>query len=311
MAPNHPHRRRRRLAAIVGIAAIGATATLAGCGSDTMSPGATATASTSSTPTTADAAAAVAAAFARLRAGTYESATRGTSSFDASGLDASLRDAAEAQFAAQPADVESATRFESPERIAITQRLATGRQEIVMYDGDVLVRRAGGDWARVTGDAAEAFAQATSLAGLDPTALYSAIRNDGPAQADGRPATRYVGTIDPGRAGDLLAGVLAGLGGAGSAISDAVALDGGTATILVDDATGTVARHEVALEVSFDFGALARAAGADAGGDLGSVRMSSRSTETVGDVGGDLVVTRPEATTTVSTISGLGEFLAG
>jgi hypothetical protein len=39
--------------------------------------------------------------------------------------------------------------------------------------------------------------------------------------------------------------------------------------------------------------------------------MSSTSIETVGDVGGDVVVTPPEATTTVSTISGLGEFLAG
>lgn len=311
MAPYHPHRRRRRLAEIVGIAAIGATATLAGCGDGPTAPDATATASPSSTATSPNAASAVAAAFARLRAGTYESTTRATSSFDASGLDASLRDAAEAQFAAQPTDVDTTTRFESPERIAITQRLPSGQQEIVLYDGDVFVRRAGGPWARVTGEAAGAFAQATSLAGLDPTALYSAIRNDGPTQVDGRPATRYVGTIDPGRAGDLLAGVLAGLGGAGSAISDAVALDAGTATILVDDATGTVARNEVVLEVSFDFGALARAAGADATGDLGSVRMSSTSTETVGDVGGAVVVTRPKATTTVSTISGLGEFLAG
>jgi hypothetical protein len=310
VAPHHPHHHRRRLATIAGIAVIGASAALAGCGDDTTPPGATAT-SPSATVNSSDAASAVAAAFARLRAGTYESTTRGTSSFDASGLDASLRGAAEAQFATQPTDVDTATRFESPERIAITQRLPAGQQEIVLYDGDVFVRRAGGDWARVTGEAASAFAQATSLAGLDPTALYSAIRNDGPTEADGRPATRYVGTIDPGRAGDLLAGVLAGLGGAGSAIRDAVALDGGTATILVDDATGTVARNEVALEVSFDFGALAQAAGADAGGDLGSVRMSGTSTETVGDVGGDVVVTRPEATTTVSTISGLGEFLAG
>jgi len=313
MAPSHSHRRRWRLAAIAGVATIGATTAMMGCGDGPATPAATATATVvaTTTGTSPEAASAVADAFARLRAGTYESTTRGTSSFDASGLDESLRDAAEAQFAAQPADVDTATQFESPERIAMVQRLATGRQEIVMYDGEVFVRGASGTWARVTGTAAEAFAQATSLAGLDPTALYSGIRSDGAAEVDGRPATRYVATIDPGRAGDLLSGVLAGLGGAGGVLSDAVALDGGTATIVVDDASGTVARHEVALEVSFDFGALARAAGADTTGDLGSVRMSSTSIETVGDVGGDVVVTPPEATTTVSTISGLGEFLAG
>ncbi|MEO2138748.1 MAG: hypothetical protein ABGX91_00745 [Thermoleophilia bacterium] len=70
--------------------------------------------------------------------------TRATSSFDASGLDISLRDAAEAQVAAQPTDVDTTTRFESPERITITQRLPAGQQKILLYDDDVFVRRAGG-----------------------------------------------------------------------------------------------------------------------------------------------------------------------
>ena len=163
----------------------------------------------------------------------------------------------------------------------------------------------------MSGEAADAFAQATSLAGLDPTALHSAVRKDGPARVDGRPPTRYVVTTDHGRAGGLLANVLAGLDGAGSAVRDAAALGGGTATILVDAASGMVARNKVVLEVPFDFGALARAAGADATGELGSVRVSRTSTETVGDVGGEVVVTQLPATTTVSSISGLGEFLAG
>ena len=78
----------------------------------------------------------------------------------------------------------------------------------------------------MTGEAADAFAQATSLAGLDPTALHSAVRKDGPARVDGRPPTRHIVTTDHGRAGGLLANVLAGLDGAGSAVRDAAALGG-------------------------------------------------------------------------------------
>lgn len=305
----------RRIALITATAVLGAGALVAGCGGGSPAPdagGVTTVPQTASTATEAarDAAAEVSRAYATLRATSYVSTGSTTQEVDASGIDASLRDQVEEQFAAGAARVSTRTRFESPERVEITQEVGDREQEVVLYDGEVFVSPDGARWARVTGDAADAFSQASAVAGLDPASLFTDLRADGTATIDGAPATRYSGAVDTAAADQAVQSVIGGLGQLGTAVGDAVTLRSGTVELQVADATDTVARQDITMEIAFDFGALARAAGQEEAGDLGTMVITSAATEAITDVGGDVVVDKPTASTTVSTLAGLGEFLA-
>ena len=305
----------RRTGLITATAVIGAAALLAGCGGGSPTTDAR---SVTTVPVTAstgaddarDAAAEVSRAYATLRATSYVSTGATTQEVDASGIDASLRDQVEEQFAAGAAGVSTRTRFESPERVEITQAVGSREQEVVLYDGEVFVSPDGAKWARVTGDAADAFSQASAVAGLDPTSLFTDMRLDGTATIDGAPATRYSGAVDTAAAGQAVQSVIGGLGELGTAVGDAVTLRSGTVELQVADATGTVARQDITMEIAFDFGALARAAGQDDAAGLGTMVITSAATERITDVGGDVVVDKPTASTTVSSLVALGEFLA-
>lgn len=304
----------RRTGLVTATALIGAAALLAGCGGGSPSADA---GSVSTVPVTAstgagdarDAAAEVSRAYATLRATSYVSTGATRQEVDASGIDASLRDQVEEQVAAGAAGVSTRTRFESPERVEITQTVGAREQEVVLYDGEVLVSPDGTTWARVTGNAADAFSQASAVAGLDPASLFTDMRLDGTATIDGAPATRYSGTVDTAAAGEAVQSVVGGLGDLGAAVGDAVTLRSGTVELQVSDATGTVARQDITMEIAFDFGALARAAGQNDAAGLGSMVITSAATERITDVGGDVVVERPTASTTVSSLVDLGEFL--
>lgn len=305
----------RRTGLITATAVIGAAALLAGCGGGSPSADA---GSVTTVPVTAstgtadarDAAAEVSRAYATLRATSYVSTGATTQEVDASGIDASLRDQVEEQFAAGAAGVSTRTRFESPERVEITQAVGSREQEVVLYDGEVFVSPDGTKWARVTGDAADAFSQASAVAGLDPASLFTDMRLDGTATIDGAPATRYSGAVDTAAAGQAVQSVVGGLGQLGAAVGDAVTLRSGTVELQVADATETVAHQDITMEIAFDFGALARAAGQDAAAAaLGTMVITSAATERITDVGGDVVVKKPTASTTVSSLVGLGEFL--
>lgn len=305
----------RRTGLITATAVIGATALLAGCGGGSPSADA---GSVTTVPVTAstgtgdarDAAAEVSRAYATLRATSYVSTGATTQEVDASGIDASLRDQVEEQFAAGGAGLSTRTRFESPDRVEITQTVGDRAQEVVLYDGTVFVSPDGTTWARVTGDAADAFSQASAVAGLDPASLFTDLRLDGTATIDGAPATRYSGMVDTAAAGQAAQSVIGGLGQLGAAVGDAVTLRSGTVELQVADSTGTVARQDITMEIAFDFGALARAAGQEDAADLGTMVITSAATERITDLGGDVVVKKPTASTTVSSLVDLGEFLA-
>ena len=92
-------------------------------------------------------------------------------------------------------------------------------------------------------------------------------------------------------------------------MGDAVSLRSGTVEVLVDDASGAVARQDLSITLALDFGAIAKAAGQADSGSLGSVLVTSAGTEVITSTGGDVTVTKPTATTPVSTVVALGEFL--
>lgn len=300
----------RRLIATSAIVAIGMAGALAGCGgTDAPTPGSvesTATATTG-TSTSADATAAVGAAFTTLRGAPYTSRTVTSQDVDTSGLPDDLASRLQAAVEQRGSGMTTTTRFESPERVAITQQVGGRTQRIVLYDGEVFVSAGAGTWARLTGDAAAAFSQASSLARIDPATLFTGITPDGSADVLGRPATRYTAGVDVDRASELAGTVIGGLGDVGSALKDLVTIDGGTALIAVDDARGAVSRLEVTMEVSLDLGGIAEAAGQDATG-IGPVGIESRSAESVTGYGG-VTVARPAADTTISTITALGDYL--
>ena len=304
----------RRIALITATAVLGGGVLLAGCGGGSPGDGSgsnTTVPLSASTGTSAgrDAATEVSRAYATLRATSYVSTGATTQEVDASGIDASLRDQVEEQFAAGRAGLSTRTRFESPDRVEITQAVGSREQEVVLYDGEVFVSPDGAKWARVTGDAADAFSQASAVAGLDPASLFTDLRLDGTATIDGAPATRYSGLVDTAAAGEAVQSVIGGLGELGTAVGDAVTLRSGTVELQVADATDTVARQDITMEIAFDFGALARAAGQDDAAGLGTMVITSAATERITDVGGDVVVEKPTASTTVTSLVDLGEFL--
>ncbi len=305
----------RRIAAIIATAVIGAGALVAGCGGDAATTdGGTVSAATASgtgtgTASAGNATQAVSRAYAALRATSYVSTGTTTQRIDASGVDAALRDQVERQFAGEAASLSTRTRFASPERMAITQEVGGRSQEVVLYDGEVFVSSDGTTWARVTGDAAQAFSQASAVAQIDPASLFTGLQAQGTTTVDGAPVTRYSGAVDTDSAGAAVTAALGGLGELGTAVDDAVQLRSGTVALGVDDTTGTIARQDITLEIAFDFGALARSAGQDDAGGLGTIVMTSAATERITDVGGAVTVEKPTATETVSTITELGEFL--
>ena len=68
-------------------------------------------------------------------------------------------------------------------------------------------------------------------------------------------------------------------------------------------------RDRTSRSRSRDFDAIAKAAGEAQGGSLGSVLLTSAGSEVITRAGGDVTVTKPTATKTVSTVVALGEFL--
>lgn len=300
----------RRLIATSAIVAIGMAGALAGCGGADAPPAgsvqSTGTATTG-TSASADATAAVGAAFAALRGAPYTAKTVTSQDIDTSGLPDDLASRLRAAVEQQGSGMTTTTRFASPERVAITQQVGGRTQRIVLYDGAVYVSAGAREWARLTGDAAAAFSQASSLARIDPATLFTGITPDGSADVLGRPATRYAAGVDVDRASDLVGTVIGGLGDVGSALKDLVTIDGGTALIAVDDARGAVSQLEVTMDVSLDLGGIAAAAGQDATG-IGPVGIESRSTETVTGYGG-VTVAKPTADTTISSITALGDYL--
>lgn len=304
-----------RIATATATPVLAALLLLGGCGASTE-PAAVSTIVTTgaaqSTPA-ADAGAAapdaVARAYAALGTGPYVSRGVTTQEVDARGLDPSLRATVQRQLAVLATGITTTTRVASPERMAIAQRIGDRTQQVVLYDGQVFVSADGTRWARTTGAAAAGFPQASMVAQADPAALFTGLVATGAADVDGRTVTRYAGSVDTAATGALMQALLGGLGAPGSAIGDAVSLQSGTVAMLVDDATGTLARQEMSLRISLDVGALARGAGQDAAADLGSVDITSTGSETITDAGGSVTVTRPDATATVSTVAGLAQFL--
>lgn len=306
----------RRIAVAATTALIGAGIMLAGCGgsSEPAGAGATGTVVASSTATegtgaSAGAAQAVSAAYEVLRARSYVSQGTTSQKIDASGLDAALRADVEDQLSSAATDITTRTRVESPDRVAITQDIGGRSQQIVLYDGDVFVSPDGTTWARATGAAAQAFSQATGIGKLDPASLFTDLTRAGAAEVNGQPATRYTGAVDTAATGSAIESVIGGLGALGSAVGDAVSLRSGTVEVLVDDASGAVARQDLSITLALDFGALAKAAGETDGESLGSVLVTSAGTEVITSTGGDVTVARPTATKTVSSVVALGEFL--
>ena len=295
----------KRALATTAIVILGGAGALAGCGDSTPTatteaPPATTgtTTSTGATATTgqADATAYVSKAFATLREQSYTSTGITEQELDVSALPAEIREQAQKQAEQAGGTVKSSSRYESAERIAITQEIGGNTQQIVFYDGTAYVSADGTTWAEVTGEAAKAFSQASSLARLDPTALFTDITADGTGTVDGKAAQKFTAGINTAAAGDAVASVTGGLGELGSALGEAVKIDKGSAVLMVDDAVG----------------AIAAASGEDAGDAAGmALRIASTSTETITDFGGDITIEKPDATTTISTVVGLGEFLAG
>lgn len=305
----------RRTIPLAALAVLSAGLLAAGCGGpgDTAAtaPATSPQAQTAGTTSTAvSAQQAVSAAYRALRATAYVSSGTMTQKVDTSALDAPIRDRVDEQLASTAANGSTTTRFESPERVAITQEMGNTSQQVVFYDGSVYVSADGRTWAKATGQAAKAFSQASSVAQLDPAVLFTGLVDAGAADAGGAPATRYTGQVDVARAGEAVQSVIGGLGALGGALGDAVSLESGTVQVLVDDATGMVARQDVTMVIGLDFGALAAAAGEKDAASLGSVSITSSGTEAITDVGGDVVVRQPTATTTVSSLVQLGEFLA-
>lgn len=303
----------RRLIATSAIAVIGVGGVLAGCGGGDAPPPATAESTATATAgTTAaspqDPAGAVSSGFATLRGAPYVSTGVTSQEVDTSQLPESLATRLDDALDAQGTNVTTTTRFESPDRVAIEQDIAGRTQQIVFYDGSIYVSADGSTWAELTGAAASAFSQASSLARINPADLFTGLVPAGSADVDGRPSTQYSGDVDVDKATELVASVIGGLGDLGSALEDVVSITGGTATIAVDDANGAVSRLAVTLTISLDFGAIAAAAGQDAG-DIGSVGITSTATETVTSYGGNVTVQQPDASTTISTVAALGEFL--
>lgn len=302
----------RRLVVASAIVAIGTAGALAGCGGADSPPVATVPSTGTGTVATGTSAsagstAAVTAAFATLRDAPYTSRTVASQEIDASGLPDELATRLRAAVEQQGSGMTTTTRFESPGRVAITQDVAGRTQRIVLYDGAVYVSTDGRAWARLTGDAAAAFSQASSLARIDPATLFIGITPDGSSDVLGRPATRYAADVDVDRASELVGTVIGGLGDVGAALKDLVTIENGTALIAVDDVRSAVSQLEVTMDVSLDLGGIAAAAGQDAQG-IGRVGIESRSTETVTGYGG-VTVAEPTARTTISTITGLGDYL--
>lgn len=310
----------RRALATAAIVILGGAGALAGCGDST--PTATteappttaatnATTGTTSTSGQADATAAVSTAFATLRGQSYTSTSITEQELGASDLPAEIRDQAQQQAEQAGGTVKSSTRFESPERVEITQEIGGRTQQIVLYDGTAYVSADGTAWAEVTGEAAEAFSQASSLARLDPTVLFTDITADGTGAVDGKGAQQFTAGINTAAAGDAVASVTGGLGDLGAALGKAVKIEKGSAVLMVDDANGAISEMQISMQIAFDLGAIAAASGEDAGDATGmALRIMSTSTETITDFGGDITIEKPDATTTVSTIVGLGEFLS-
>ena len=310
----------RRALATAAIVILGGAGALAGCGDST--PTATteappttaatnATTGTTSTSGQADATAAVSTAFATLRGQSYTSTSITEQELGASDLPAEIRDQAQQQAEQAGGTVKSSTRFESPERVEITQEIGGRTQQIVLYDGTAYVSADGTAWAKVTGEAAEAFSQASSLARLDPTVLFTDITADGTGAVDGKGAQQFTAGINTAAAGDAVASVTGGLGDLGAALGKAVKIEKGSAVLMVDDANGAISEMQISMQIAFDLGAIAAASGEDAGDATGmALRIMSTSTETITDFGGDITIEKPDATTTVSTIVGLGEFLS-
>ncbi len=311
----------KRALATTAIVILGGAGALAGCGdstpaANTEAPPATAstTASTGATATTgqADATAYVSKAFATLREQSYTSIGITEQELDVSALPAEIREQAQKQAEQAGGTVKSSSRYESAERIAITQEIGGNTQQIVFYDGTAYVSADGTTWAEVTGEAAKAFSQASSLARLDPTVLFTDITADGTGTVDGKAAQKFTAGINTAAAGDAVASVTGGLGELGSALGEAVKIDKGSAVLMVDDAVGAISEMQISMQISFDLGAIAAASGEDAGDAAGmALRIASTSTETITDFGGDITIEKPDATTTISTVVGLGEFLAG
>lgn len=300
----------RRLIATSAIVAVGMAGALAGCGGVDAPPAGSVQstgATTAGTSASADATAAVGAAFTALRDAAYTSTTVTSQDIDTSGLPDDLASRLRAAVEEQGSGMTTTTRFASPERVAMTQRIGGRTQRIVLYDGEVYVSTDGREWARLTGDAAAAFSQASSLARVDPATLFTGITPDGSADVLGRPATRYAAGVDVDRASALVGTVIGGLGDAGSALKDLVTIGGGNAVIAVDDARGAVSQLGVTMDVSLDLGGLASAAGQDTTG-IGPVGIESRSTETVTGYG-NVTVAKPTADATISSITALGDYL--
>lgn len=305
----------RRTISVAALAVLSAGLLAAGCGgpgdTEATTPATSPQAQTAGTASTAvSAQQAVSAAYRALRATTYVSSGTMRQKVDTSALDESIRDRVDEQLASTAANGSTTTRFESPERVAITQEMGTTSQQVVFYDGSVYVSADGETWAKATGQAAKAFSQASSVAQLDPAVLFTGLTGAGPADAGGAPATRYTGQVDVARAGEAVQSVIGGLGGLGAALDDSVSLESGTVEVRVDDATGMVARQDVTMTIRLDLGALAAAAGERDAASLGSVSITSTGTEAITDVGADVVVRQPAPTAVVSSVLQLGEFLA-
>jgi hypothetical protein len=319
----HPGRpmgppRRAVLTVMAIVAALGVTGGMAGCGADDGSGSATVPSVPSSGATgtadarpSADVSAAVADAYAALRSSGYEATGTVVHEADASAVDAPLRGAIEERFRDQASST-SSIRAESATRVWVARDRGARREFVVSYDGALYASRDGTTWARVTGHAAVAAAGgagATSALGAHPTPRLTALREDGTGEVAGREAIRYVGVLDPARTHGLVAGVTGSAHAGARGPAEALTMGEGTATILVDRATGVLAEQQYVIAYSVDAGAIARATGRGGMG-TGTVKVLGTATETVTRRGA-LTVERPRATRTVSTVTQLGEYLSG
>ncbi|MBM3664500.1 MAG: hypothetical protein FJW92_01720 [Actinobacteria bacterium] len=309
----------RRVLATTAIVIIGGAGALAGCGDSTPAattgspPAATETAAgTTATSSTGqlDAATYVSDAFATLREQPYTSTRVTDQELDASALPAEIRDQAQKQAEEAGGTITSTTRYESPKRIEITQEIGGRTQQIILYDGAAYVSADGTTWVEATGAAGEAFSQASSLARINPAVLFTDITADGSGTVDGKSAQKFTAGINTAAAGDAVASVTGGLGDLGAGLGEALKIEEGSAVLMVDDAVGAISEMQVSMQIAFDLGAIAAASGEDAGDASGmALRITSTSTETITDFGGDITIQKPDATATVSTITELGEFL--
>ena len=223
-----------------------------------------------------------------------------------------MRSEIESKMANSLADSTSEITAESSERREVKTTTKGVTSYVVMYDGELFLSADGTTWAQYTGSGAKALMNAAQLSSINPSSMFTNVQAAGTADVNGQAGTAYTADISAAKVTSLVDSAFGMLGTeVAKALGDALNVQGGSAKVVVDDATGNIASQDIAYRFAYDLGALASAAGATDAAPSGSIDVTTTSREVVTKTGSGITVEKPTATKKVSDIMQLGLFLAG